>query len=92
MNVVISVGNTDNKLSQAEWHDFTFELNVEINQTSAKVHFFGGPPNWFKWQNVAWILEVDAEDVVYLQKRTRQVREKFGQTSVFFMIGDGQLI
>jgi hypothetical protein len=94
VNMVVSVGNTDNKLSQVEWHEFTYAIDERIRQYG-KVHFFGGPPNWMKWQNVAWIVEVDDgswEKVNSLRSEITEIRKKYNQESVFVMLGEGLFI
>lgn len=88
MYIVVSVGNTDNKLKQQEWHQFTWDIDFELRQ-AGKVHFFGGPPNWMSWQNVAWIIEIQPKDVDGLGAKITSVREKYNQDSAFVMIGEG---
>jgi hypothetical protein len=90
MYVAVSVGNTDNRLSQQEWHEFTFDMDLEIRQ-HGKIHFYGGPPNWMKWQNVAWIVELQVSVVEFTSHITK-VREKYNQESAFILYGEGHFI
>ena len=90
MYLVISIGNTDNKLTQQEWSNFVQEIDKVITEYG-KVHFFGGASNWLPWQNVAWIIEVDNHRLS-LDRRLEEIRKKYNQDSVFLMVGDGLFI
>jgi hypothetical protein len=93
MNVVVSIGNTDNKLTQKEWSDFVAEVNEEIERREVQVHFFGGSPNWTPWQNVAWILEIN--DVALAQRflgEVQRIRAKYRQDSAWVLVGKGEMV
>lgn len=87
MYVVISIGNTDNKLTQQEWNKFVIEMDFALN-VEGKVHFFGGASNWEAWQNVAWILETTSEPLS-IREMVKLVRKKYNQESAFVMVGEG---
>jgi hypothetical protein len=89
MNMALSIGNTDNKLTQAQWSDFVGELVEAIFFAGAKVHFFGGSATWSPWQNVAWILEVKNDD---LQAEVTRIRKKYDQESAFVLSGHGEFV
>jgi hypothetical protein len=90
MYLVVSVGNTDNKLTQQEWYQFTSDVNDEVMQCG-KTHFYGGPPNWWKYQNVAWIVELEVS-VVEFTSRITKVRERYNQDSAFILYGEGRFV
>jgi uncharacterized protein CbrC (UPF0167 family) len=89
-NIAISIGNTDNKLTQQEWSEFVEEVNLVIKEEAA-IHFFGGAPNWTPWQNVAWIAEVD-DDCAYLLTVIANIRKRYRQDSAFVFTGEGMFI
>jgi len=87
--ITVSIGNTDNKLTQQEWHDFVDDMN-DLMEASGKVHFFGGSPTYAKWQNVAWILEIpEIVDIHAVINRIKLIRSMWEQESAFVLIGDG---
>ena len=90
--ITVSIGNTDNKLSQQEWHDFVEEVGKAIKFNS-NIHFFGGSSNWEPWQNVTWVFEIQEDEWIErtLQK-VRLIRMDYNQDSAFVLIGDGQFI
>ena len=92
MHAVVSVGNTDNKLTQQEWAQFVDEIRIVIARYRDHVHFFGGPSNWQPWQNVACIVEIAPIDVGDFKLELIDVRKKYGQDSIFVMTGDGEML
>jgi hypothetical protein len=87
MYITVSIGNTDNKLTQQSWNDFVEHVASEI-QREGNIHFFGGAPNWERWQNVAWIVEV-GDDWDILRERLLKIRELYKQDSIFVLEGKG---
>ena len=87
MYMAVSIGNTDNRLTQQEWSQFVSEINNALSR-AGKIHFFGGAPNWERWQNVAWIAELD-KSVVECSARISEIREKYKQDSAFVLFGEG---
>lgn len=94
--LVLSIGNTDNKLSQQDWNRFVAAMDGVVNKAAKAVHFFGGPSTWMKWQNVAWIAEIQDEDTHIAMSRlmgeVRELREEFGQDSVMIIFSKPHFI
>lgn len=90
MYVAVSVGNTDNKLTQQEWNRFVEDM-IDAIGDMGKVHFFGGSSTYAPWQNVAWIVEL-RENVVSFSARITKIREKYKQDSAFILFGDGDFV
>jgi hypothetical protein len=89
--VVVSIGNSDDKLSQIEWSKFVTEVHILISQFGS-IHFFGGSPNYEMWQNAAWLIDIGDEFVEKLKPQLSAIREKYKQESAFFLCGDGEFI
>lgn len=87
--VVISTGNTDNRLTQQQWSSMVHEMDLLIQEVAVQVHFFGGPSNYAPWQNAAWIAELDAAgaEIKTLELRSElvKIRERYKQDSVMIM-------
>lgn len=91
--VTIQIGNSDNKLSQIQWAGFVAEIAGAITRWSDKQYFFGGPPNYISWQNVAWVVEVGTEyDRSGLKEHLTRIRKDFQQDSVAWTEGNTELI
>jgi hypothetical protein len=92
MYAVISIGNTDNKLTQQQWSVFVAAVN-DVLKHYGKIHFFGGAPNWEPWQNVAWIVECScAADVANFSVALEAIRKQHDQDSIFILQGSGKFI
>ena len=83
MIVYISIGNSDDKLTQAEWSSFTHRIRSEINVWAKAVH-----GAWFSlpnapWQNACWCVEfekdVHAQEV---REALTAARTEFRQDSI----------
>jgi hypothetical protein len=90
MYLSVSIGNSDDKLTQKEWNRFVEEM-IDLLADSGKVHFFGGSSNFAPWQNVAWIVELRDAPIIVMSKISK-IREKYNQDSAFVLFGDGQFI
>jgi hypothetical protein len=91
--LVIQIGNTDDKLTQAQWSAFVLMMKQEaILRHGKQVHFFGGSTNWERWQNVAWIVECEPENIDALKAAVLDVRTTFGQDSAAWTEGETEFV
>ena len=90
--VTIQIGNSDDKLTQGEWNKYVRDVQKAIESYSYDQHFFGGSPNWFPWQNVAWCIVVPDSELDYLKQAIRDIREYYKQDSVAFTVGETEFI
>ena len=85
---VVQIGNSDNKLTQDEWHNFVEKVHINIDIWAEKSHFFGGSPNWARWQNVSWVFEIEEKNTPALKKILCNLKEPFKQESIAWLEGD----
>lgn len=90
--ITVSIGNSDNKLTQVEWSEFVQQVDKIINECAAQVHFFGGSVTWTAWQNVAWLFDCKEENIHLLLMALVECRHKYRQESVAFLEGEIALI
>ena len=91
-DIIIAIGNSDNKLTQIEWSNYVKDVNHSIDRFCDERHFFGGSSNWERWQNVAWIVTCDEGMLPYLKERLTKVRQTYRQDSVAMTVGDTEFI
>ena len=91
-NVVISIGNSDNRLTQQEWFHYVDEVSWLISKSKAHVHFFGASENYKPWQNVAWWIEINDFELLHLKIHLKNVREYYKQDSVAMLEGETEFI
>ena len=90
--ITIQIGNTDDKLTQAEWAAFVLMMKTMILGHCQQVHFFGGSNNWERWQNVAWVVMCASEKLEALKAAVADARNVFGQESAAWTVGDTEFI
>lgn len=91
-NAVISIGNSDNKLTQQRWSNFVEECAAVVAVYAKQIHFFGGSSTFDSWQNVAWIIEIEKDDEYGLRHDLEDVRKEYNQDSAFLLLGKGDLV
>lgn len=92
VQVSILIGNTDNKLYQHEWSEFVLETRNHVERFAARVHFFGGPANYERQQNVCWVVDVLEQRLPALKEGLRGIREKFQQDSVALLVSRTEFV
>jgi len=92
--ITLQIGNSDEKLSQAEWHRYVEEVRELIEKFERvegrarfAVHFFGAPPNWAPWQNAAWVFAAEPGLLPALREDLAGIRGRFRQESVAWTEG-----
>ncbi len=90
--ITLQLGNTDNKLTQQEWAEFVRRMRGVIESHEVTIHFFGAPPNWEPWQNVAWVLDCEEGILPDLKAAIRELRSGFRQKSVAWTEGVTEFI
>lgn len=88
MNVYVSIGNSDDKLTQAEWAEFIEETRDLLLSEAKACH-----GEWYSlptapWQNANWVIEVGGSQVVNrLRKRLYAHAVRFRQDSIALTVG-----
>jgi hypothetical protein len=85
--VIIQIGNSDDKLKQSEWNEFVVLTRKEILKKCGQIHFFGGPMNYEKWQNVCSVFEISEKKIEDLKKNLQNLGSKFKQDSIAWTQG-----
>lgn len=90
ITVTIQIGNTDDKLSQAQWSRFVDEVRHWLERRSEQIHFAGCSPGGMPWQNACFVAEVDNQ--MMLRSQLRHFAAKYGQESIALTIGRTEFI
>lgn len=89
---IVQIGNSDDKLTQFEWHQFVKDTERIINQYTAQVHFFGGSVTWASWQNLCIIFEFDESDDQEFREALRELADAFRQDSIALTVGETRFV
>lgn len=96
--VYITIGNSDDKLSQAQWADFVTAMDVAVGRAAAlpfgRLHGAWTSGNHQPWQNACWCLELPADErfAAVLRVRLGQLARRYGQDSIAWVAGDTEFI
>jgi len=87
MTTVIQIGNSDDKLTQAEWAHFFDRVDDAVKCRASKIHFSGTSHPAAEWQNAAWIFEIDETLSLRLYDDMKVFCEMFNQDSIAWTEG-----
>jgi hypothetical protein len=90
--VSIQIGNSDDKLSQNEWHKFVKKMKDIISEYAISVHFFGCSEGCRPWQNAAWVVDVEEPFILELKQEIAAEREYYKQDSVAVGVFDTEFV
>jgi hypothetical protein len=89
MIVYISIGNSDNKLTQKEWAAFVSNIDDDIANSRAGVHGFWSSVSHHPWQNACWCIEFEEKSQLFgeivvnkLKDNLIQLARTYGQDSI----------
>lgn len=97
--IVIAIDNSDNRLTQREWHEFWYAFNDEIQYygrlAGVEVHGTWMSDPVAPWQNAAWSLSW-SNDLIHLsrdlQNLLREILPRYRQESMAWTVGNTTLV
>lgn len=92
MNVYLSIGNSDDKLTQKEWAQYVADMSGAVVARAKQIH-----GTWFSlpacpWQNANWCLEFADEDMEAAKDAAVEVRMRWRQDSVAWAVAEPEFI
>jgi hypothetical protein len=81
----ITIGNSDDKLSQQRWAEFCREVDKVLKGSEFTRHFHGYSLPNAPWQNAIWAVEMDESDQVNvdrIKELLRWVADRLKQDSI----------
>lgn len=83
MIVYVSIGNSDDKLTQAEWSDFYWGVDEKIRAATGIIHGAWQSVTSARWQNACWCIEIELPATQeYLKYQLRTWAAKYRQDSI----------
>jgi hypothetical protein len=86
ITVYVTIGNSDDKLAQAEWATFRRSVDEVIREAAHRVHGAWVSPSADSWQNACWCVEIDdapgAFGVRWLRGRLANFAQAYRQDSI----------
>jgi len=87
MTTIIQIGNSDDKLNQAQWAHFIKRVDDAVRIRANQIHFSGTSHPTAEWQNAAWIFEIDETPSLRLYDDMKVFCEMFKQDSIAWTEG-----
>lgn len=82
--VFVTIGNTDNKLSQLDWAEFCGKTDEVVREHALQMwgefYALSNAP----WQNACWSFDIDIQDVEAAQADLRALAADFEQDSILW--------
>lgn len=94
MIVTFAIGNSDNKLSQADWSEFIGRVYAAADRAvlaGARIQFAGYSAPGAPWQNALWAVELPDDNPEVrerLQTALRALASTYGQDSIAWWEAD----
>lgn len=86
----ISIGNTDGKLTQAEWAEFFHQVDVLVNRCASAVYGIWHSLPVTPYVNACWAVEVWHEEE--LRQGLAALAREFRQDSIALLMGETEFI
>lgn len=88
MIVYISIGNSDDKLTQWHWAAYFSDVAVAIRRAAAAgaVHGQWASEPASAWQNACWCVELNTDSAELLKLRLAEIAENFRQDSIAWAV------
>lgn len=92
--VLVSIGNSDDRLTQHEWHHYHVEVDRTIRKHAATVHGAWTSDSAAPWQNAAWAFDPPESElaVTSLRVSLRLVADRYRQDSVAWLEGETEFL
>lgn len=81
----VTIGNSDNKLTQQEWSAFCLEVRVAVESYATKVHFQGWSQPDARWQNMCTTFDIDERiNLDMVRRRLARLASHYSQEAIAF--------
>jgi hypothetical protein len=95
----ICIGNSDDKLTQAQWSDYVAQVQALLYSRNYHIHFHGCSDGAAPWQNACWVVALNPDNLYDTSERYRVLRSRlarlareFNQDSIALTIGNAELV
>lgn len=82
ITVYVSIGNSDDKLTQADWAAFHSKVNTLLGVVASHVHGRWSSLPTAPWQNACWCIEVEPAKTAALRVSLAECARYWRQDSI----------
>lgn len=92
ITVIILIGNSDNKLSQKDWHYFVSDVRTIIWLFEKETHFIGSTEPFSEYQSGCFVFVIEQNQLEALKERLVLCKKRHQQNFIAMIVGNTQLI
>lgn len=93
MIVYLSIGNSDDKLTQAEWSRYIAEMRDHLGGWAKVIHGTWFSHSGARWQNAAWCVEFGTGKSAQAAKDgATEIRRRYRQDSAAWAVAETEFI
>jgi hypothetical protein len=95
MIIYVSIGNSDDKLTQQRWSDFTREVHEEVRAIASQIHGVWASLPMQPYQNMCFCFELGLnadKDAKYLRGRFAELASEYQQDSIAWAVAETEFI
>jgi hypothetical protein len=82
MTVYVSIGNSDDKLTQSQWATFRSAVNTLVHMFANQMHGEWASISHAAWQNACWAFDIDPANARVMKRELSQIAATFKQDSI----------
>jgi hypothetical protein len=92
MTIYVSIGNSDDKLTQFQWASFQNDVSRALDAFGAHIHgqWYSAPDSAF--QNACWCVEVGPRHIEGLRTRLARIAATYEQDSIVWARAETEFI
>lgn len=92
MTVYVSIGNSDDKLTQAQWAHFAAAIQARVSIAASKVHAYWTSSAVSPWQNACICADIPDAKVAELKQELAYIGRQYGQDSVAWAVAETEFL
>ncbi len=92
VTAVVSIGNSDDKLSQSRWSKFQAATHEAVTRVCDRIHARTHSLPDQPWQNAVWVIEMDGSQTYWLIQDLERLCRVYEQDSIALTLGNTALI
>lgn len=92
ITVIVLIGNSDNKLTQKDWHYFVSDVRTLIWIFEKETHFIGSTEPFSEYQSGCFVFVIEQTQLEALKERLILCKQRHSQNFIAMIIGNTQLI
>lgn len=92
ITAIVLIGNSDNKLTQKDWHYFVSDIRTIIWIFEEEIHFIGSTEPFSEYQSGCFVFEMEKDQLEEFKNRLTLVKLRHKQNFIALIVGNTLLI